>query len=91
MFGIIRIIIFIDKILISFGFGTTIAQCGAIQIYNHLVWNNLGSVCYRCLNNSFQCLNNIICIFTHFFTYTYFQKIQTMLLEISYRMGLYIL
>ena len=45
---------------------------------------DLGSLCYRCLNNSFQRLNNITRIFTHFFTHTYFQKIQTMLLEISY-------
>ena len=62
MFGII---IFIDKILISCGFGTTISQCVAIQIYNHLVWSNLGPVCY-CWYNSFQCLNNITFIFTLF-------------------------
>ena len=84
MFGII---IFIDKILISCGFGTTISQCVAIQIYNHLLWSNLGPVCY-CWYNSFQCLNNITSIFTHFFIHTYFQKIQTMLLEISYCNGL---
>ena len=29
-------------------------------------------VCYCCLNKSFQCLNNITRIFTHFFTHTYF-------------------
>ena len=46
-------------------------------------------VCYSCLNNSFQYLNNsfqylnnITSIFTYFFTHTYFQKIQTILLEI---------
>ena len=49
----------------------------------------LGPVCYRCLNNSFQFLNNITRIFTHFFTHTYFQKIQTTLLEIFYQMGPY--
>ena len=67
MCGIIifGIIIFIDKILISCGFGTTISQCVAIRIYNHLVWSNLGPVCY-CWYNSFQCLNNITFIFTLF-------------------------
>ena len=39
-----------------------------------------------CLNNSFQCLNNITRIFIYFFTHMYFQKIQTTLLEISYQM-----
>jgi len=33
------------------------------------------------LNTCFEFLNNIIRIFTHFFTYTYFQKIQTTLLK----------
>ena len=33
----------------------------------------------------FQCLNNITRIFTHFFTHTYFQKIQTTLLEQHYQ------
>ena len=33
------------------------------------------------LNNSFQFLNNITRIFTHFFTHKYFQKIQIKLLE----------
>ena len=31
-------------------------------------------VWYMCLNICFQLLNNITYIFTHFFTYTYFQK-----------------
>ena len=44
---------------------------------------HLGSIGYR-LNNSFQYLNNITYIFTHFFTHTYFQKIQTMLLKQHY-------
>ena len=34
------------------------------------------TVCYRCLNN-------ITCIFIHFFIHMYFQKIQTTLLKIS--------
>ena len=37
------------------------------------------TICYMCLNAYFQFLNNIICIFTYFFIYTYFQKIQTTL------------
>jgi len=49
----------------------------------------IGVVCYRCLNISFQCLNNIICIFIHFFIYIYFQKIQITLLEISYQTDLW--
>ena len=36
---------------------------------------------YMHLNNNFQFLNNIIRIFIHFFTHTYFQKIQITLLE----------
>ena len=43
--------------------------------------NNFGVVWLVSLNYSFQCLNNIIHIFTHFFTHTYFQKIQTALLN----------
>ena len=39
------------------------------------------------LNNSFQFLNNITRISTHFFTHTYFQKIQTTLLEQYYQTG----
>ena len=39
------------------------------------------------LNTYFQFLNNIIHISTHFFTHTYFQKIQTTLLEQYYQMG----
>ena len=42
---------------------------------------NIGSVWSVHLNNSFQYLNNITCIFTNFFTCMYFQKIQTTLLE----------
>ena len=38
------------------------------------------------LNTCFQFLNNIIRISTHFFTYTYFKKIQTTLLEQYYQM-----
>ena len=44
------------------------------------------SVCYCCLNNTFQYLNNIIRIFKYFFTRTYIHKITT-LLEISYQTG----
>ena len=51
--------------------------------------NDLGSVWYMQLNNSFQFLNNITCIYTHFFIHTYLQKIQTMLLEQHYQMGPY--
>ena len=40
---------------------------------------NLGPVWYMCLNTRFQFLNNVIHIFKYFFTYTYFQKIQTTL------------
>ena len=39
------------------------------------------------LNNSFQCLNNITRIFTHFFIHMYFQKIQIILLEQYYQTG----
>ena len=35
----------------------------------------------RILSNTFQFLNNITCIFIHFFTHMNFQKIQTTLLE----------
>ena len=45
------------------------------------------AVCYHCLNNNFQYLNNITRSFTHFFTQTYFQKIQITLLEQHYQMG----
>ena len=38
-------------------------------------------------NNMFQFLNNIIRIFIHFFTHTYFKKIQTTLLEQRYQMA----
>ena len=41
----------------------------------------LRAVWYMYLNICFQFLNNIIRIFTHFFTYTYFQKIQITFLE----------
>ena len=51
--------------------------------------NDLGSVWYMQLNNSFQFLNNITCIYTHFFINKYLQKIQTMLLEQHYQMGPY--
>ena len=34
----------------------------------------LKPVCYRCLNNSFQCLNNIIHIFSHVFSLTSISK-----------------
>ena len=46
------------------------------------VW---GAVWYMHLNTYFRFLNNIIHIFTHFFTHMYFQKIQTMLLEQCYQ------
>ena len=36
---------------------------------------------YMHLNNNFQFLNNITRIFIHFFTHTYFRKIQITLLE----------
>ena len=42
---------------------------------------------YGNLNNIFQFLNNITHIFTHFFIHTYFQKIQTTLLEHCYQSG----
>ena len=44
---------------------------------------------YMHLNNNFQFLNNIKCISTHFFAHTYFQKIQTTLLEQHYQTGSY--
>ena len=44
-------------------------------------------VFYCCLNNSFQYLNNTICIFTHFYTHIYFHKITIMLLAIFYQTG----
>ena len=40
------------------------------------------------LNNSFQFLNNIAYISIHFFTHTYFQKIQITLFKQHYQMGL---
>ena len=46
--------------------------------YYRLVW-------YICLNTCFQFLNNITCLSTHYFTHTYFQKIQTTLLEQYYQ------
>ena len=46
-----------------------------------------GAVWYMCLNTCFQFLNNITCIFTYFFTYTYFQKIQTKLLKQYYQIA----
>ena len=39
-----------------------------------LVCQSLGFVCCRCLNNNFQCLNNIIHIFTYFFHLHVFLK-----------------
>ena len=45
----------------------------------------LGAIWYGILSNNFQFLNNIICISTHFFTHTYFQKIQIILLEQRYQ------
>ena len=42
---------------------------------------------YMCLNIYFKFLNNITCIFTHFFTHTYFQEIQIKLLEQHYQTG----
>ena len=50
-------------------------------------FTHIEPIYYRCLNNSFQYLNNITCIFTHFFTHIYFQKIQIMLLEQHYQMA----
>ena len=41
----------------------------------------LGLIWYMCLNTCFQFLNNITHVSTYFFTNTYFQKIQTTLLE----------
>ena len=38
------------------------------------------------LDNSFQFLNNITSISTHFFSNMYFQKIQTTLLKQNYQM-----
>ena len=51
------------------------------------VFRNQGVVWQCNQNNSFQCLNSITRISTHFFTHTYFQKIQTTLLEQHYQMG----
>ena len=53
------------------------------------VCNHLGAVWQDVLNNSFQCLNNITRIFIYFFTHTYFQKIQTTLLEQHYKAAPY--
>ena len=49
----------------------------------------LGAVWYEILSNSFQFLNNITRIFTHFFTHMYFKKIQTTLLEQRYQTSPY--
>ena len=38
------------------------------------ILQNLRAIWYGSLSNTFQFLNNITCIFTHFFTHTYFQK-----------------
>ena len=43
------------------------------EINHHII---LESVCYYCLNNSFQYLNNIIRIFTHFSLTHIFTKQQ---------------
>ena len=53
---------------------------GSIDIFVKKT-KNIDSVWSVHLNNSFQYLNNITRIFTNFFTYIYFQKIQTTLLE----------
>ena len=45
----------------------------------------IGAVWLVSLNNSFQYLNNITLIFRLFFTHTYFQNIQTTLLEQHYQ------
>ena len=47
-------------------------SCVWTLILNWEKVKEIQSVCYHCLNNSFQCLNNIIRIFTYFFTHTYF-------------------
>ena len=49
----------------------------------------LEAVLYEILSNSFQFLNNITRIFTHFFIHTYFKKIQTTLLEQCYQASPY--
>ena len=46
-----------------------------------VVQDTLEPVWYMCLNTCFQFLNNITRIFIHFFTHTYFQKIQITLLK----------
>ena len=65
-----------------------------IKILQHInqIWilKILGAVWLRVLNNNFHRLNNITHIFTHFFIYTYFQKIQTTLLEPHYQTALLI-
>ena len=59
-----------------------------MQLYNiiyDIVEVMIEAVWLVSLNNSFQYLDNITRIFTLFFTYTYFQKIQIMLLEQHYQ------
>ena len=46
---------------------------------------DFGPIWHHDLNNIFQFLNNITRISTHFFTHTYFQEIQTTLLEQHYQ------
>ena len=40
---------------------------------------------FLCSNLHFQILKNIIHIFTHFFTHTYFKKLQTTILKLLYQ------
>ena len=47
---------------------------------------DFGPVWQSILNTYFQFLNNITCIFTHYFTHTYFKKIQIILLKLFYQM-----
>ena len=49
---------------------------------------SLEAIWYHNLNNNFQFLNNIICIFIHFFIYMYFKKIQIILLNLFYETDL---
>ena len=49
------------------------------------ILQKLRAIWYGSLSNTFQFLNNITRIFTHFFTHTYFQKIQITLLEQRYQ------
>ena len=56
----------------------------ALLLDDHLDWRSWHNQ-YTFSNNNFQFLNNITCIFTYFFTHTYFQKNWKLLFKCIYQ------